>query len=105
MSYEKIQSIVFIRLKQLDPFFSLTHTKTLMTYEFQKGDKVRILSKSLGGPLEQSSVYKQGKGIGYISRVCHQYLVVHWLKCMTIGDYFQPGDLEHVQLPDELFIL
>ena len=71
-----------------------------MNNKFQKGDKVRIISKSIGCTSKDSSVYKRGKGIGYVINANHSYTSSD--KCVMVnskkegigGDFFTYEDLE-----------
>lgn len=73
------------------------------------GDKVRILNKSIGCDLGRSSVYENGKGIGYILRFnkLQGYYIVGDRKNDIDGDWFVETDLElyDIHLPEELFEL
>ena len=72
--------------------------------EFKIGDKVKILSKSVGVPLESSNIYNNGLDQGYwfVNLANNQLvqigcLVVHYNKNATIGDFFLPEDLEKIE--------
>ena len=77
--------------------------------KFQKGDRVIIIGKSLGCILEESNVYKNGKGIGYVIDTNYNYnqagdlcIVVNDKKGKYIGDFFAPKDLELFDAPTKV---
>jgi len=84
-----------------------------MNNKFQNGDRVRIISKSVGCTLEDSNIYKTGGGIGYVINNNRFYtftdkcVMVHSKKEETVGDFFAPEDLELYDNPtkmiDDLF--
>lgn len=84
-----------------------------MKHTFKIGDKVRVLSKSRGGPLHNSNVYRkcQQQGYGYITQINgkHEIVVHHDKKIRYDGDFFAPKDLEpYIEpyiVPEELFEL
>lgn len=80
-----------------------------MNNKFQNGDRVRIISKSVGCILEDSSVYKKREGIGYVIDANHSYtsygskcVLVHSKKEENVGDFFTPEDLELYEIPTKV---
>lgn len=77
---------------------------------FKTGDKVKVLSKSLGKALYHSYIFKVCKkqGYGYVVRTYFGEIEVHYDKAMPCGDFFAPYDLEpyiDLSIPEELFEL
>jgi len=68
---------------------------------FKVGDKVKILSKSVWGRLDSSSVYKRGKAPWYVMEIVgdgsgvgeNNYIVVNDINCSNGGDFFSEKDL------------
>jgi len=76
----------------------------------KNGDKVRIISKSYGCTLEKSSVYKRGKGIGYVVNANFQPYESNIGSCILVGlspfnnsgEYFTYEDLELYENPNKM---
>lgn len=75
--------------------------------ELQKGDKIKILGKSIGCSLEDSKVYREGNGIGYVTNAKESWhgrkcVAVHWRENRFTGDFFAYRDIELYDDPVEV---
>ena len=80
-----------------------------MNNKFQKGDRVRIISKSIGCTLEDSSIYERGEGIGYVVNANYNYnhygdrcILVDSEKEGNVGDFFAYKDIELFNDPTKI---
>lgn len=76
--------------------------------KFKNGDKVKILSKSIGCPLEQSFLRGTGTVLCYLRNfrspsIDRNLIMVQGSKGILESDYFLERDLEKIEVEEDFF--